>query len=274
MSALHRFFSNPVSLVGSALFGFMVLVALLAPLLFPGDPFRIVGQPLLAPGQGYLLGTDTLGRDIAATIAYGARTSLIIGIGSAVLAVLIGLVVGGTAGYFRGSTELVLMRFTEFFQTIPAMILAILIVAVLTASLWTLTAAIAIVSWPSIARLVRAEFASLGGREFILAAESLGAGNSRIVFLHLLPNSLSSIVAVGSLLVGTAILLESGLSFLGLGDPNQMSLGLMISAGRSSLRSAWWISTFPGAAVALTVLGINLLGDGLNDALNPKLGKS
>jgi peptide/nickel transport system permease protein len=165
----------------------------------------------------------------------------------------------------------VLMRVTEFFQTIPAFIFALLIVAILSPSVSSEIVAIAVVSWPSIARLVRGEFVSLGGREFVQACASLGASDTRIIFNHMLPNCASSIIAVGSLLIGTAILLEAGLAFLGLGDPNVMSWGLIISAGRAVLRSAWWICTFPGIAILLTVLGINLIGDGLNEALNPRL---
>jgi peptide/nickel transport system permease protein len=180
-------------------------------------------------------------------------------------------VVGGIAGYYRGRTETVLMRITEFFQTIPAFIFALLIVAILSPSIRSEIIAIAAVSWPSIARLVRGEFVALGGREFVQACAGLGASDARIILNHMLPNCASSIIAVGSLLIGTAILLEAGLAFLGLGDPNVMSWGLIISAGRAVLRSAWWICTFPGIAILLTVLGINLIGDGLNEALNPRL---
>ncbi len=208
---------------------------------------------------------------MAAEIAYGARTSLIIGVGATLGAILFGAVVGGLAGYYRGWIGTILMRVTEFFQTIPAFVFAILIVAILQPSVTSEIVAIAAVSWPSIARLVRGEFAALGGREFVQACAGLGAGDARIIFRHLLPNCTSSIIAVGSLLIGTSILIEAGLAFLGLGDPNVMSWGLIISAGRAVLRSAWWICTFPGIAILLTVLGINLAGDGLNEALNPRL---
>ena len=197
------------------------------------------------PGGRFLLGTDTLGRDVAAEIAYGARTSLIIGVGATLAAIVFGAVVGGIAGYYRGRTETVLMRVTEFFQTIPAFIFALLIVAILSPSIRSEIVAIAAVSWPSIARLVRGEFVALGGREFVQAC---AARSKRCAhhFNHMLPNCASSIIAVGSLLIGTAILLEAGLAFLGLGDPNVMSWGLIISAGREVLRSAWWICTFSG----------------------------
>jgi peptide/nickel transport system permease protein len=270
-AGLLRFARNRMALCGAIVLLALLLLVVLCPVLFPGDPFRLAGPPLQPPGGRFLLGTDTLGRDVAAGIAYGARTSLLIGVGATLGAILFGSIVGGLAGYYRGVVDIVLMRATEFFQTIPAFILAILIVAILSPSVPTEIIAIAAVSWPGIARLVRGEFVSLGGREFILACTGLGASDARIVLRHLLPNCTSSIVAVGSLLIGTAILIESGLAFLGLGDPNVMSWGLIISAGRAVLRSAWWICTFPGIAILATVLGINLVGDGLNEALNPRL---
>jgi len=270
-AALLRFARNRMAVFGAAVLLALLAIVVLCPLLYPGDPFRLAGPPLQPPGQHFLLGTDTLGRDVAAGIAYGARTSLLVGVGATLAAILFGSIVGGLAGYYRGMMDVALMRVTEFFQTIPAFILAILIVAILSPSVPTEVLAIAAVSWPGIARLVRGEFVALGGREFVLACSGLGASDTRIIVRHLLPNCLSSIIAVGSLLIGTAILIESGLAFLGLGDPNVMSWGLIISAGRAVLRSAWWICTFPGIAILLTVLGINLVGDGLNEALNPRL---
>jgi peptide/nickel transport system permease protein len=270
-AGLSRFARNRLALFGAALLVCLVLMVVLAPVIYPGDPFRLAGRPLQPPDASFLLGTDTLGRDVAAEVVYGARTSLIIGIGATLGAILFGVIVGGFAGFYRGGVEVTLMRLTEFFQTIPAFILAILIVAILSPSVTNEVIAIALVSWPAIARLVRGEFVALGGREFVLACSGLGAGDARIIFRHLLPNCLSQIIAVGALLIGTSILIEAGLSFLGLGDPNVMSWGLIISAGRAVLRSAWWICTFPGIAILLTVLGINLAGDGLNEALNPRL---
>jgi peptide/nickel transport system permease protein len=243
----------------------------LSPLLYPAGAFVLVGPPLQPPFGRFLLGTDVLGRDVAAGVVEGARTSLLIGISAAVSAVIFGALVGALAGYYRGAVDIVLMRITEFFQTIPAFLLAMLLVVILSPSVFSVIIAIAAVSWPGIARLVRGEFVALGGREFILASVGLGADAPRIIFRHLLPNCFSSIIAVGSLLVATAILLETGLAFLGLGDPNVMSWGLQISAGRVSLRAAWWVCTFPGIAILLTVLAINLVGDGLNEALNPRL---
>ncbi len=270
-AALARFARNKLAVVGAALLACLLLLVALSPLLYPGDPFRLAGPALQPPGRAFLLGTDTLGRDVAAGIAHGARTSLLVGICATLAAIVFGTLVGGLAGYHRGTVEGVLMRLTEFFQTIPSFVLAILIVAILSPSVTTEILAIATVSWPAVARLVRGEFVSLGAREFVLACQGLGAGDARIIFRHLLPNCMSSVIPVGSLLIGTSILLEAGLAFLGLGDPNVMSWGLIISAGRSVLRSAWWICTFPGIAILVTVLAINLAGDGLNEALNPRL---
>jgi peptide/nickel transport system permease protein len=270
-SGLARFARNRMALFGAAVLLCLFLLVALTPIIYPDDPFKLAGPALRPPGGRFWLGTDTLGRDVAAEIAYGARTSLIIGVGATLAAIVFGAVIGGLAGYYRGKTETALMRVTEFFQTIPAFIFALLIVAILSPSVTSEIIAIAAVSWPSIARLVRGEFVALGGREFVQACAGLGASDARIIFHHMLPNCASSIIAVGSLLIGTAILLEAGLAFLGLGDPNIMSWGLIISAGRAVLRSAWWICTFPGIAILLTVLGINLIGDGLNEALNPRL---
>jgi peptide/nickel transport system permease protein len=270
-AGLARFARNRMALFGAAVLICLFLLVVLTPLIYPDDPFKLVGSALQPPGVRFLLGTDTLGRDVAAEIAYGARTSLIIGVGATLAAIVFGAVVGGVAGYYRGRTETVLMRMTEFFQTIPAFIFALLIVAILSPSVSSEIIAIAAVSWPGIARLVRGEFVALGGREFVQACAGLGASDARIIFNHMLPNCASSVITVGSLLIGTAILLEAGLAFLGLGDPNVMSWGLIISAGRAVLRSAWWICTFPGIAILLTVLGINLVGDGFNEAINPRL---
>lgn len=268
---LKLFARNRMAVFGAIVFLFMLFLTVASAFLYPKGAFGLSGPPLQPPGDAFLLGTDSLGRDVAAGVAYGARASLMIGVLAALSAVVLGALVGAFAGYCRGNVDVALMRVTEFFQTIPAFLLAMLLVVILSPSVFSVIVAIAAVSWPGIARLVRGEFVALGGREFVLASTSLGAGASRIIFRHLLPNCLSPIIAVGSLLVANAILLESGLSFLGLGDPNVMSWGLLISAGRTSLRTAWWVCTFPGIALLLTVLAINLVGDGLNEAFNPRL---
>ena len=226
------------------------------------------GGPFMPPGEmDFLLGSDSLGRDVAAGIAYGARVSLLIGAVSTAVAVLVGITLGAVAGYAGGMVDDAIMRFTEFFQTVPSFLLAVVLVAIFSPSLSSIVAAIAIVSWPPVARVIRAEFLSLRSREFVQAAEVLGRSRSAIVFCEILPNALSPIIVLASLMV------ESGLSFLGLGDPNLISWGFMIGAGRSVIRIAWWMSVFPGLAIFLTVLALNLVGEGLSDALNPRLAR-
>lgn len=268
---LRRFVRHKPALAGVVLLALVVAAALLAGVLYPGDPFRIVGRPFQPPLGEHPLGTDMLGRDLAAAVLYGARTTLMVGFAATLIATVVGVGVGGLAGYFGGRIDNALMRLTELFQTIPFFLFAILLVAVLGSSIGKIVFAIAVVSWPPMARLVRGEFLALRNREFVQACVSMGMGHARIIVVHILPNALSSIVVTGSLMVATAILIESGLSFLGLSDPNVMSWGFIIGAGRSVLRTAWWICAVPGVAILLTVMAINLVGDGLNDALNPRL---
>jgi peptide/nickel transport system permease protein len=204
---------------------------------------------------------------------HGAWVSLLIGLVSTSVALLIGVPLGAIAGYYGGLIDDILMRFTEFFQTIPNFALAIVLVAIMQPSITSIVLAIAIVSWPPVARLVRAEFMSLRNREYVEAARLVGQSNTTIILRQILPNTLSPIIVLASLMVATAILLESALSFLGLGDPNVMSWGYMIGAARTVIRQAWWLSFFPGVAILLTVLALNLVGEGLDDALNPKLSR-
>ncbi|MGF1502596.1 MAG: ABC transporter permease [Paracoccaceae bacterium] len=268
----RRFARNRSALVGISILGVVLLLAAIAPVLYPGDPFDLAGRPMTPPFAGeYLLGTDTLGRDIAAGIAHGARTSLLIGVVATLVAVVFGSVMGALAGYYGGWIDDILMRVTEVFQTIPSFIFAVLLVAILTPSIQNVIIAIAVVSWPALARLVRGEFLSLRNREFVQANVLMGMPDWKIILVQMLPNCLSPIIVAGSLMVATAILIESALSFLGLGDPNIMSWGFQVGAGRTALRHAWWIVTFPGIAIMLTVLAINLVGEGLNDAFNPRL---
>jgi peptide/nickel transport system permease protein len=266
-----RFVRNRPAVFGLAFLAFVVLVALGAPLLFPGDPFRIVGKTFLPPFGAYLFGTDSLGRDIAAGIAHGGRTSLMVGLVATFFAVSVGTLLGALAGFYRGWIDDTLMRFTEFFQTIPTFLFAIVLVAIMTPSRGSIILAISVISWPPIARLVRGEFMAMREREFVQAAVCLGMTDLTIIFRQILPNVLSPIIVAGSLMVATAILIEASLAFLGLGDANAMSWGFMIGAGRSFLRDAWWLCAIPGIAILLTVLSINLLGEGINDALNPRL---
>jgi peptide/nickel transport system permease protein len=267
-----RFSRNRSAVLGLMILMLVVFIAAIASLIYPDDPFSLAGKPMSGPGQnGFLLGSDSLGHDVASGIAHGAKTSLLIGLIATLAAVFIGVIFGALAGYYGGRTDNILMRITEVFQTIPSFVFAILLVAILKPSIDSIVVAITVVSWPGVARLVRGEFLALKNREFVQACHTLGMSDRRIMLAEILPNCLSPIIVIGSLMVATAILIESGLAFLGLGDPNIMSWGFQIGAGRTLLRSAWWICTFPGIAILITVLAINLVGEGLNDALNPRL---
>jgi peptide/nickel transport system permease protein len=257
---MKAFLRNKGAVAGLVLLALVLLLSVLAPVLFPFSPWDMRGAPFAMPGEeGFLLGSDSLGRDIAAGIAYGAYVSLLIGAVSTAVALAVGLVLGAVAGYAGGWVDDLLMRFTEFFQTVPSFVLAVVLVAIL--------------SWPPVARVVRAEFLTLRHREFVQAAEVLGHGRFAIVWREILPNALGPVIVLASLMVASAVLLESALSFLGLGDPNLMSWGFMIGQGRSVIRLAWWMSVFPGIAIFLTVLALNLVGEGLGDALNPRVAR-
>ena len=267
-----RYKRNRMAVLGLIIIAAILVMAATASLFYPEDPFRLVGRPLSGPFEnGFLLGSDSLGRDVASGIVHGAKTSLLIGLIATLVSIFIGIFFGAFAGYYGGRLDDFLMRVTEIFQTIPSFIFAILLVAILKPSISSIVIAIAVVSWPGVARLVRGEFLSLKNREFVQACHTLGMGDLRIMLREILPNCLSPIIVIGSLMVATAILIESGLAFLGLGDPNIMSWGFQIGAGRTMLRSAWWVCTFAGIAILITVLAINLVGEGLNDALNPRL---
>lgn len=259
---------------GLAILGAVVLVAIAAPWLFPGDPLDMVGIPTLWPGEdaAYPLGTDSLGRDMAAGLAHGARVSLLVGVSAAATGLLIGTALGAVAGYCGGWTDNVVVRITELFQTVPAFLLVIVLVSIREPSAPAIALAIGTASWPTVARLVRAQFHSLRNADFVAAALVSGARPSRIIIRHILPNALAPIVVTTSVMVANAILTEAGLSFLNLGDPNLVSWGSMIGDGRQLLRTAWYLTALPGAAIALTVMSINLAGDGLNDVLNPRSG--
>jgi peptide/nickel transport system permease protein len=269
-TVFRRMFTRTEVWVGLIILFAIIAVSLLAPLLFPRGPWAMGGRPFLPPmaDMRFPLGTDTTGRDILAGLVWGGRVSLLIGLVSTIVSVVIGVLIGAIAGYGGGHIDSALMRFTEIFQVVPSFALALVLVAVLQPSVGSIVTAIGVVSWPPVARLVRAEFLSLRSRDFVLAAKLQGQSTLTIMFRQILPNVASPIIVMASLMVATAILLESSLSFLGLGDPNQMSWGFMIGASRTVLRQAWWMATFPGLAIAITVLALNILGEALNDALN------
>lgn len=271
--ALRQLARNRGAVLGFLVLIGLVAVAVAAPVLYPASPWRIVSRPFIAPFviASVPLGTDALGRDILAGLVHGSRISLLIGVTSTLAALLVGVPIGAVAGYFNGWIGDSLMRVTEFLQVIPAFMLAIIIVSILQPSVASIVLAIAIVSWPPIARIVRGEVLGLRSREYVQAAIVAGQPIYAIILSEVLPNVISPIIVLASLMTATAILLESSLSFLGLGDPNVMSWGYMVGAGRTRVLDQWWISFIPGTAIFITVLALNLGGEGLNDALNPAL---
>jgi len=271
MDFLRRYGKNRAAVGGVIVVFLIVLLALLGPRVYQVNAFDMVGRPHLPPFGEFPLGTDVSGRDILAGIIHGAPVSLLIGVIASLCATLIGVAFGAVAGYYGGFIDDALMRTTEFFLTIPSFILAVVIVAIFAPSVYSITAAIALVSWPSVARLVRGEFIAQREREYVQACRALGMRDWEIILVQILPNALAPVIVVSTLMVATAILTESGLSFLGLGDPNHISWGYMIGVARTALRVAWWMTAIPGLMIVIAVIAINLAGEGLNDALNPKL---
>ena len=269
---LMRATRSPSLVIGLGLLLALLVVAALAGVLYPSDPLDMVGQPTLWPGESaaFPLGTDSLGRDIMAEIFHGARISLLIGFVAAAIALSIGVLVGSTAGYCRGRIDDLLMRMTEFFQTIPNFLFAIMLVIILSPSISSIIVAIGLTAWTQIARLTRAEVLRVRGTDYVHAAVTMGRSHVAIVREHVLPNSLPPVIISTSILVAQAILTEASLAFLGLGDPNAASWGAMIGAGRETLRTAWYMSAIPGVAVFATVMSFTLIGNGLNDVFNPR----
>ncbi len=273
VTLLRRYARSSGNIGGLLLLMLVILMALSAPALFQKDPLALAGRPLQWPfvNPALPLGTDASGRDIAAQIFHGSRVSLLIGFVATVVAVSIGIVVGSLAGFYGGAVDDGLMRITEAFQTLPNFLLLLVFVAVFGSQLMTVTLAIGLVSWPPTARLTRAEFLSLRNREFVQAARTLGMGDFGLMFREILPNALPPIIVYASVVMAVAILLESALAFLNLSDPNVASWGNLIGSGRGVLRTQWYVSAIPGIAILLTVLAVSLVGQGLNDALNPRL---
>jgi peptide/nickel transport system permease protein len=276
MTVLNRYRRNPAALLGAVLLVAVIAVALAAPLVFPKDPLGLAGRPLQWPmaNPRFWFGTDPSGRDIAAQIFHGARVSLVIGLVATLISVAIGIGIGALAGFYGGWVDDALMRVTEAFQTLPNFLLLLVLVAVFGSDITTVTIAIGLVSWPATARLTRAEFLTLRQREFVQACQVLGMSDARIIFREILPNALPPVIVYASVVMAIAILLESALAFLNLSDPNIASWGNLIGAGRGVLRTQWYVSAIPGAAILVTVLAVSLVGQGLNDALNPRLRRS
>jgi peptide/nickel transport system permease protein len=247
-----------------------VLIALFAHAIAPSDPFSFVATPFEPPSGAHWFGTDDLGRDVFSGVVHGARTSLIVGFTVALASLLIGALVGGAAGLLGGWKDDILMRFTELVQVMPRFFLALMVVALFGASLTNLIVILALTSWEFTARVARSDVLAIRESDYVMAATSMGASSRFNLFVHVLPNALAPAIVIASLQVGGAILIEASLGFLGLGDPNVISWGFMLNNALEFMRRAWWLAVFPGLAIALAVLGVNLLGDALNDFLNPK----
>ncbi|MDA7826661.1 ABC transporter permease [Rhodobacteraceae bacterium] len=272
IEAWEMFARNRSAVAGLIILVLISLGAVFGPALYPTDPFDMVWAPFSPPGDaGFIFGTDYLGRDLLAMIINGARVSLIIGLAAAVVSIVIGVTIGALAGFYRGIIEEILMRFTEFFQVLPTLLFSMVIVALFGASLPMITLAIGIVSWTAVARITRAEFLRIRELEYVMASRASGTKNAKLMFRIILPNALPPIIVQSALMVGSAILFEAGLSFLGLTDPNVVSWGQIIGSNRQYILDASYTVTIPGLAIFVTVLAISLVGDGLNDALNPKL---
>ncbi len=264
--------SNPLSLVGFIIIMVMFLLAVFAPWIAPYDPDSFdVKAILLSPSWQHWMGTDGLGRDVLSRMLYGGRISLLVGLVAVGISTFIGIILGALAGYYRGWVDTVIMRLVDIMLSIPSFFLILAVIAFLTPSIINIMIVIGLTSWMGVTRLVRAEFLSLSNREFVLASRTLGAKDMRLIFIHLLPNSLTPIIVSAVLGVAGAVLLESGLSFLGLGvQAPQASWGNILTDGKEYIQFAWWLSLYPGMAILLTVLGYNLLGEGLRDALDPR----
>ena len=272
VEAWDMFLRNHAAVVALVVLALIVLGSVIGPFLYPTDPFEMVWAPFSPPGQeGFLLGTDYLGRDLLSMIINGARVSLLIGLAAALVSIVIGVTVGALAGFYRGWVEELLMRITEFFQVLPTLLFSMVIVALFGASLPMITLAIGIVSWTAVARITRSEFLRIRELEYVTASRAAGAGAGKLMFSVILPNAMPPIIVQSALMVGSAILFEAGLSFLGLTDPNVVSWGQIIGSNRQYILDASYTVTIPGLAIFVTVLCISLVGDGLNDALNPKL---
>ncbi|MCS7003442.1 MAG: ABC transporter permease, partial [Dehalococcoidia bacterium] len=270
-TALRRFLSQRNGVVGLTLVMAALTVALLGPLVVTTDPFTPVSRPFLPPGGAHPFGVDDLGRDVLAGVVHGARVSLIVGLSAAITSALAGTIVGAVGGFFGGIVDDALSRLTELVDILPRYFLAVLVAALFGPSLWLLTALLGLTLWPGTARLLRAQVFSVRERDFVVAARAIGLSEWQIIARHVLPNAITVVVVSAALQIGSAILIEASLSFLGLGDRSVVSWGYMLNNAQSFLRTAWWMSVFPGLALLVTVLGMNLLADGLQAAWDPRL---
>jgi len=271
LTTLKYFWQSPSGVMGAAILLLILGAALLGPFFYHIDPMDIAGAPFQEPSSDAWFGTDYLGRDVLAGLLYGGRATLLVGSVAASITIIIGVTIGALSGFYGGLIDKALVKVTEFFQVLPPLLFAMVLVTLFGQKLSIITLAIGAVSWTSAARLTRAEFMRLRSREFVKASRACGASDLYLILRVVLPNALPPIIVSTALAVGTAVLFEGGLSFLGLGDPNTMSWGLMLGQNRNYVLDAWWAVTFPGAAIFLVVLAMSLLGDGVNDAVNPRL---
>jgi peptide/nickel transport system permease protein len=277
MRQFWRTFShNQLALGGGAVVSVLVLLAVLAPALAPWDPNRPDTRKILAaPSSSHWFGTDPLGRDVLSRVLYGSRVSLSVGFVSVGIAAAIGLLLGSAAGYYGGVVDNVVMRLVDLMLVFPRFFLLLAVLAFLKPSIWTIMTVIGVTGWMGVARLVRAEFLTLREREFVIWSESIGAGALRIIFRHILPNAIAPILVAMTLGIPAAILTEAGLSFLGLGvQPPYATWGNILNDGRDYIEIAWWLTLYPGLAILITVLSYNLVGEGIRDALDPRLRQS
>jgi peptide/nickel transport system permease protein len=267
---------NQLALAGGVVVVFVAALALLAPVIAPMDPNRPDVKKILdAPSSRHPLGTDQLGRDVLSRMLYGARVSLAVGFVSVGIATVIGIALGSAAGYHGGTIDAMVMRLVDLMLVFPRFFLLLAVLGFLRPSIWTIMAVIGLTGWMSVARLVRAEFLSLREREFVLWSQSIGASAFRIIWRHILPNAIAPVLVAITLGIPAAILAESGLSFLGLGvQPPHATWGNILSEGKDAIEIGWWLSVYPGLAILVTVLSYNLLGEGIRDALDPRLRQS
>jgi len=268
----QRLLHNKLAMAGLVVVLLLFAVSLFAPAIAPYDPNAIdLKNILMPPGRGHFLGTDQLGRDILSRMIWGARISLKVGFVAVGIATLIGTILGTVSGYYGGIVDMLIMRAVDLMLCFPSFFLILTVIAVLEPSIWNIMAVIGFTSWMGVARLIRAEILTIREREFVLAARSQGAGDLRIILRHIIPNAMAPVLVSATLGVAGAILTESALSFLGIGvQPPTPSWGNMLTAGKDNLEYAWWLSLFPGVAILITVLGYNLLGEGIRDALDPR----
>ena len=270
--AYHEVKRNWLAFGGGLLVLSVFVIAIFAPWIAPYDPSMIdIKNILVGPSSQHFFGTDDLGRDVLSRMIYGARVSLEVGFVAIGIATLIGILLGAVSGYYGGAIDSAIMRAVDIMLSIPTIFLVLAVIAILEPSIINIMVVIGLTSWMEPARLVRAEFISIKEREFVTAARALGASDSRIIFKHILPNGLSPILVSATMGIGGAVLVESALSFLGLGvQPPTPSWGSLLSSGKDNIEIAWWLSAFPGLAILITVLGYNLLGEGIRDALDPR----